>query len=64
MTVRARNAFKIYVAERLNHPDLASLSLQSHAFNLSSSAREDGISALEMIEELGVVSQALGCCRK
>ena len=64
MTARARDLFDRYVLGSLNHPDLASLSIGTHVFNLNGEARQASIPAAEMIDELEPLSQALTSAKK
>lgn len=64
MSERARELFNRYVVDRLNHPDLKGLSVESHVFNLNYAAREAHIPLSELIEEVGPLAQALVSARR
>lgn len=59
MSPRGRELFDTYVASQLNHPDLVSVGIGSHVFNLTSAAGAAHIPSLEMTEEVGPLAQAL-----
>jgi hypothetical protein len=61
---RSRHLFDRYVAEYLKHPHLASLSLESHAYNLVSLAHAQGISVGELTEEVGPLREALATAKR
>jgi hypothetical protein len=64
MTERARNLFNAYVINSLNHPDMKSVGIGSHVFNLSSAAADARIPSLEMTEEMGPLAEALIAAKK
>jgi hypothetical protein len=59
MTQRARSLFDNYVSSQLNHPTLAGLSIESHAFNVSAAAGAARIPIAEILEEIGPIQAAL-----
>jgi hypothetical protein len=59
MSIRARQLFDRYVLGSLNHPDLKGLGIESHVFNLTSTAAEEHIPTAELIAEVGPLARAL-----
>lgn len=59
MSMRGQHFFDRYVANYLNEPQLASLSIQSHAFNLTGQARSERIPMHEITDEVGPLVAAL-----
>lgn len=63
MSSRGRQLFDKYVRNRLNHPDLASLGMTTHVFNLLSEAGAARIQPWEITEEVGPVGPAFVTAR-
>ena len=63
MSPRGRELFDTYVANQLNHPDMAAVSMNSHVFNLTSAAGAAHIPPSEMTEEVGPLAPALMAAR-
>lgn len=59
MSMRGRQLFDGYVAKYLNEPQLAVLSVQSHAFALTGQARAQRIPMHEITDEVGPLLAAL-----
>ncbi|YBV97115.1 hypothetical protein M1D80_09525 [Phyllobacteriaceae bacterium JZ32] len=64
MSLRGRRLFELYVANYLNHPLLAGVGLDSHAFALAGQARAQAIPMHEVTDEVGPLLTALAAAVK